>query len=81
MIEATPDKSAEEHLRDHLLLVEMFISRAIRRGRSDGWLDSGAEVPEVTRRSFACAVPSARRADRDDGTHACVRPDAKAPPP
>lgn len=48
MIEATPYKSAEEHLRDHLLLVEMFISRAIRRGRSDGWLGSGAEVPEVT---------------------------------
>lgn len=48
MIDAAPYKSAEEHLRDHLLLVQMFISRAVRRGRSEGWLDPGAELPEVT---------------------------------
>jgi ATP-dependent 26S proteasome regulatory subunit len=48
MTAATPYNSAEEHLRDHLSLVQLFVSRAIRRGRAEGWLEPGAEVSEVT---------------------------------
>lgn len=48
MSELPAYKSATEHLEDELALVTMFISRAIARGRAEGWLEPGQHSVEVS---------------------------------
>jgi len=43
-----PYPSARDHLRDELSVVAVLVSRALERGRAEGWLDAGAHSIEIT---------------------------------